>query len=85
MSSAQIEIQQTLQHYTVSQVSKLLKTSKSFIYSMINQGKLKAIKISERRTRISTLAFEEFTIEMDKLEGNYYNKVVVQPRKGRKQ
>lgn len=85
MSSVQIEIQQTLQHYTVPQVAKLLNTSKSFIYSMINQGKLKAIRISERGTRISTLAFEEFTKEMDKSDETIYNKVVVQPRKGRKQ
>jgi len=84
MSLIQIETSQKLQYYTVPQIAKLLNTSKSFIYSMINQGKLKAIRITERRTRISIQAFEEFTQQIDKLEGNNYNKVVVQPRKGLK-
>lgn len=31
--------------YTVSEVSKILKVNKNFVYEMIKQGRLKAVKI----------------------------------------
>jgi len=80
LNTTQIETQ----YYTAPEIAKILKTSKSFIYDMIKQGKLKAIKISERRTRIPASAIEEFTKEMDNEKGNNYNKVVQHPKRGSK-
>ncbi|QHA01835.1 helix-turn-helix transcriptional regulator [Dehalobacter restrictus] len=72
----------TLCYYTVPEVAKLLKVSKSYIYDLILQGKLESIKFSERRTRISSLAIKKLTEEkLDNLNINHYNKIVVQPPK----
>lgn len=46
--------------YTVSEVSKILRVKKSFVYELIYSMRLKAIKLSERRIRISSVALEEF-------------------------
>jgi len=78
-----VEIQQ---YYTVPEVAKLLKKSKSFIYDMIGQNKIKVIRISERGTRIPASAIEEFiNQQMDNVTIKHYNKSVVQPpKRGRK-
>lgn len=71
-----------IQYYTVPEVAKLFKTSKSYIYDMIGQNKIKAIRISERRTRIPVSAIEEFVNQqMDNVTTKHYNKSVVQPPK----
>jgi excisionase family DNA binding protein len=74
------------QYYTIPEVAKILKKSKSFIYDMINQGKLEAIKISERGTRTYKSAIDKFIKQqMDITYSKPYNKSVVQPpKKGRK-
>lgn len=71
---------QDLQYYTVPEVAKILKKSRSFIYDMINQGKLEGIKISVRGTRIHIRAIERFIKQqqMDNTYSNQYNNSVVQ-------
>ncbi len=60
--------------YTVPEVAKLLKVEKAYVYDLINFGKLKAFKLSERRTRISIDELNKY------LEGNLcYNKSVRPP------
>lgn len=46
---------------TVAEVAILFKTKKAFIYDLIALGELKAIRLSERRTRILTSSVQEFT------------------------
>ena len=43
---------QDKQILTVSEVAKLLRLSKATVYRIINEGKLNAVKFSERNTRI---------------------------------
>lgn len=38
--------------YTVSEVAKILRVKKSYIYELIYTGQLKAIRMSQRRYRI---------------------------------
>ena len=54
--------------FTVAEVAKKLRVRKSFIYELIYTKRLKAIKMSERRIRISTLALDEF------IGGNFFEK-----------
>ena len=37
--------------YTISEVSKLLKVNRNFVYELIKSGKLKAIKIGSLKVR----------------------------------
>lgn len=37
--------------YTVSEVAKLLKVNRNFIYTLINSGELKAVKIGSLKIR----------------------------------
>jgi len=73
-------------YYTVPEVAVLLGVGKSYIYAMILQNRIKAIRLSERRIRISVSALEEFIKqEMDNTFSYHYNKGVVQPpKRGRK-
>lgn len=52
--------------YTVADVAKMLHVRKNFIYELIYTGKLKAIRLSERRFRISEEAWEDFLREEEK-------------------
>ena len=46
--------------YTISEVSKLLKVNRNFVYTMINSGLLRSIKLGCRKvTRKSLLEFLE--------------------------
>lgn len=47
-----LNIIQDKEFLTVDEVSKLLRMSKATVYRIIKEGKLKAIKVSERNTRI---------------------------------
>jgi excisionase family DNA binding protein len=44
---------------TVPQVASILGTSKKAVYNMINSGRLPAVKLSERTTRISRINFDK--------------------------
>lgn len=69
-------------YYTVSEVALLLKIKKSYVYDLIAQNRLKAIRFSERRIRIPESALVEF-INSKGFENN--SKVVPTPvRWGRK-
>jgi len=46
--------------YTVAEVSKKLRVRKSFVYELIYTKRLRALKLSERRIRISSTALEDF-------------------------
>jgi len=49
-----------MQTYTVEQTAKLLQVRKNFIYDLIYTGRIKALRLSERRFRISEHALNEF-------------------------
>lgn len=51
--------------YTAPEVAKILRVKKSYVYELVATGRLKAIKLSERRLRISEDALREY------LEGEY--------------
>lgn len=41
--------------YTVTEVAKLLKVNRTFVYDLINQGELPAVKIGSLKIRKQTL------------------------------
>ena len=41
--------------YTISEVSKLLKVNKNFVYGIIKSGELKAVKIGSLKVRKNDL------------------------------
>lgn len=49
--------------YTVKEVSEILKTNTSFVYKLINEGNLPAIKIGSIKVRKQTL--EAFVARME--------------------
>lgn len=58
--------------YTVPEVARILRVKKGFVYELIYTGRLKAIRLSERRMRIpktaisNLLAGEETTDQVEK-------------------
>lgn len=46
--------------YTVQEVAEILKVRKGYVYDMIYVGRLRAIRLSERRFRISQAALDAF-------------------------
>lgn len=46
--------------YTAEQVAKILQVKKGFIYDLIYTGRLRAIRLSKRRIRITEDALENF-------------------------
>ena len=69
-------------YLTVSELTLLLGKSKSHIYDLIARGELKAIRISQRRTRILASSYVEFAERIDNQKVRTYNKVVQPPKKG---
>lgn len=69
--------------YTVPEVAALLKFKKNYIYDLIAQGRLKAIRASERRTRIPSDALAEF-IASANANILSYNVIAQPPKRGRK-
>lgn len=49
-----------MQLYTVPEVAKILKVKKGFVYELIYTGRLGAIKLSERRIRITDEAVRAY-------------------------
>lgn len=66
-------------YYTVPEVAELLKVKKAYVYDLVNFGKLKAIKLSARRTRVSLTDFNNYLLQTEENLG--YNKVVQAPLK----
>lgn len=46
--------------YTAEQVAKILQVKKGFVYDLIYTGRLRAIRLSERRIRITEDALQDF-------------------------
>ncbi|AFM40953.1 DNA-binding protein, excisionase family [Desulfosporosinus acidiphilus SJ4] len=76
----------TISFYTVPEVATMLRSKTNYIYDLISQGKLKAIRLSERRTRISSDALAEFISSSGENVNNLsYNISKAQPpKRGRK-
>lgn len=51
--------------YTVSEVAKLLKVNRTFVYDLINRGEIPAVKVGSLKIRRTTL--EKY---LERLEGN---------------
>lgn len=49
-----------MEFYTASEVARMLRIRKGYVYELVAQGRLKAVRLSERRLRISKQALEEF-------------------------
>ena len=57
--------------YTISEVSKILKVNKNYVYALINDGHLKSIKLGCRKvTRKALLEF------LDKYDGLDFDKAL---------
>lgn len=54
----------TTQLLTIPQACTMLNCGKTYLYSLINQGRLKAVKLS-KKTLISKQAIDEFIAELD--------------------
>ena len=52
--------------YTVSEVARLLKVNRTFVYDLINSGELKAVKIGSLKIRKQTL--ESYLERMEEKE-----------------
>ncbi len=52
--------------YTVEQVAKILQVRKGFVYDLIYTGRLRAIRLSERRFRISEESLNDFFQQEEK-------------------
>ena len=70
-------------YYTVPEVATLLKFKKNYIYDLIGQGRLKAIRVSERRTRIPSDALAEF-LKGANADILSYNIITRSPLRGRR-
>lgn len=55
-----------MKFYTAPEVAKMLRVRKAYVYELVAQGRLRALKLSERRLRISEEALREF---LEKEEG----------------
>ena len=51
---------QTINMYTVEQIAKILQVRKKFVYDLIYTGRIRAIRLSERRFRISSESLNDF-------------------------
>jgi len=49
-----------LQFYTVPEVAKILRVKKGYVYELVAQGRLKALRLSKNRIRIPEEALREF-------------------------
>jgi len=73
-----------ISYYTVPEVATLLKFKKNYIYDLIGQGRLKAIRVSERRTRIPSDALSEFLQGANTDILSYNISTAQPPKRGRK-
>lgn len=53
-------MQSTIKTYTVMEIADLLQVRKGYVYDMIYSGRLRAIRLSERRFRITQEALYDF-------------------------
>jgi len=58
-----------MQFYTVPEIAKILKVKKSFVYELIYTGRLEAVKLSERRIRITEEALRAYIEALKKEKG----------------
>ena len=57
--------------YTVQEVAQILRVRKGYVYDMIYTGRLRAIRLSERRFRITQQALGDFFLQEEMaLESN---------------
>ncbi|MEW6447450.1 MAG: helix-turn-helix domain-containing protein [Bacillota bacterium] len=49
-----------MQFYTVPEVAKILRVKKGYVYELVAQGKLKALRLSKNRIRVPEEALREF-------------------------
>ena len=63
--------------YTVKEVAARLKTNVNFVYTLINLGLLKSLKLGSRKVRDKSL--EEF---LDKYDGTDIDEIIAEAKKG---
>jgi excisionase family DNA binding protein len=49
-----------MRFYTAPEVAKILRVKKAYVYELVITGKLKAIRLSERRLRIPEEALKDY-------------------------
>lgn len=49
-----------MRFYTAPEVARMLKVKKAYVYELVVTGKLKALRLSERRLRIPEEALKEY-------------------------
>jgi excisionase family DNA binding protein len=57
--------------YTAEQVSKILQVRKAYVYDLIYTGRLKAIRLSKRRFRITEAALRDFLQQEEDAHAEY--------------
>ncbi|KLU63824.1 helix-turn-helix domain protein [Desulfosporosinus acididurans] len=70
-------------YYTVAEIAELLHVRKNYVYELIDQNKIKAIRLSERRIRIPASSIQEL---IDRVVEVQYNSSgdVQPPKRGRR-
>lgn len=70
-------------YLTVAEVAEILKVKKAYVYDQIQKGLFKTIRLSERRTRISSESLAEALEELSKQGDIRYTEAAQPPRRGR--
>jgi excisionase family DNA binding protein len=67
----EVLLMQDTKTYTVQEVAQILRVRKGYVYDMIYTGRLRAIRLSERRFRITQQALGDFFLQEEMaLESN---------------
>jgi excisionase family DNA binding protein len=59
-------MQDTTKTYTVQEVAEILQVRKGYVYDMIYTGRLRALRLSQRRFRITQVALNDFFQQEEK-------------------
>ena len=59
-------MQDTTKTYTVQEVAQILRVRKGYVYDMIYTGRLRALRLSERRFRVTQAALNDFFQQEEK-------------------
>ncbi|MGQ9512144.1 helix-turn-helix domain-containing protein [Thermodesulfitimonas sp.] len=51
-----------MKFYTAPEVAKILRVKKAYIYELVATGRLKAVRLSERRLRIPEESLKEYLL-----------------------
>jgi len=62
----EVLLMQDTKTYTVQEVAQILRVRKGYVYDMIYTGRLRALRLSERRFRVTQAALNDFFQQEEK-------------------